>query len=395
MVENHVDAFLTAIASRSTQTKENYALSLKMFGTYLNSKHGLDNESVLTAIKKRKLSVYQVLAGFAGYLSEKNSLAPQSIKTRLAGAKSYLQYNDVDIIPAKFKHQVKLPRVETEDQQSVDASDIRSLIVSCSNRRLRALLLVLASGGMRAGEALAMRIRDIDLNTNPPKLHIRKEYAKTRKARDVFISIEAAQEVQKWLTWKYSESRANPQKQGPDDLIFANYNLKNPAKSPKGIYVKILIEFEKLLETVGKGERKEGMLRHKITMHSLRRFAKTVIWDQAGQDYSEWFLGHRKSTYWQKKPEERAEIYRSKCMRLLTFLNFAGLEKANALWEENTRLKQEVYELDEANRILTKQALQHKPDLDEHEQRVLDQIPDMLKEIRTLRAELEKVKKKG
>jgi integrase len=393
MAETHVQAFLSAITSRSTQTAENYQLSLKMFGTYLNSKHGLDLESILTTIKKGKLSVYQVLAGFAGYLSEKGSLAPQSIKTRLAAAKSYLQYNDIDIIPAKFKHQVKLPRVEIEDQEAVDAADVRQLIVSCSNRRLRALLLVLASGGMRAGEALAMRIRDVDFTTSPPKVHIRKEYAKTRRARDIFISNEAALEVQKWLTWKYSESRANPQKQGPDDLIFANYNLKNPAKSPKGIYVKILIEFEKLLETVGKGERKEGMLRHKITMHSLRRFSKTVISDQAGQDYSEWFLGHRKSTYWQKKPEERAEIYRTKCMRLLTFLDFTGLKKANDLWEENARLKQEVYELDEANRMLAESAKSSGLD-DESNQRVLDQVPKMLKEIRTLRAELDKVKAK-
>jgi hypothetical protein len=42
-------------------------------------------------------------------------------------------------------------------------------------------------------------------------------------------------------------------------------------------------------------ERKEGTSgykKRKITLRSFRRFVKTVIRNQANQDYSEWFLGH-------------------------------------------------------------------------------------------------------
>jgi len=58
--------------------------------------------------------------------------------------------------------------------------------------------------------------------------------------------------------------------------------------------VKILKEFQKLLEIVGLDKRKEGgkQKRRKITLHSFRRFVKTVISDQTNQDYSEWILGH-------------------------------------------------------------------------------------------------------
>jgi integrase len=45
---------------------------------------------------------------------------------------------------------------------------------------------------MRAAEALAIRIKDIDFSSSPTRVHIRKEYAKTRVARDVYISDEAA-----------------------------------------------------------------------------------------------------------------------------------------------------------------------------------------------------------
>src|SRR4029079_2433576 len=62
------------------------------------------------------------------------------------------------------------------------------------------------------------------------------------------------------------------------------------------------------------------------TLHSFRRFVKTVISNQVGQDYSEWFLGHSKSPYWTLKEVGRREIYTTKCMKYLTFLDYSTLE---------------------------------------------------------------------
>ena len=66
--------------------------------------------------------------------------------------------------------------------------------------------------------------------------------------------------------------------------------------------------------------------RRKITIHSLRRFVKTVISEQAGQDYSEYFLGHSKSPYWTMKEAKRREIYKTSIMKYLTFLDYQTLE---------------------------------------------------------------------
>ena len=78
---------------------------------------------------------------------------------------------------------------------------------------------------------------------------------------------------------------------------------------------------------MGLDQRKEGkQRRRKITLHSFRRFVKTVISDQANTDYSEWFLGHNKSPYYTRKEPERSEIYASKCMKYLTFLDYSTLE---------------------------------------------------------------------
>jgi hypothetical protein len=108
-------------------------------------------------------------------------------------------------------------------------------------------------------------------------------------------------------------------------LIFSIYN-KRSESNPEYLYIKIISEFQTLLAIVGLDERKEGMKRRKITLHSIRRFVKTVISDQVNTDYSEWFLGHSKSPYYTKKEAEKREIYATKCMKYLTFLDYTTLE---------------------------------------------------------------------
>jgi hypothetical protein len=104
----------------------------------------------------------------------------------------------------------------------------------------------------------------------------------------------------------------------------------------------LLIEFEKVLKIARMDERKEGTSiykRRKITLHSFRRFVKTVISNQVNQDYSEWFLGHTKSPYYTIKEQERREIYTNKCMKYLTFLDYTTLEARGKSIEVKLREK--------------------------------------------------------
>ncbi len=191
---------------------------------------------------------------------------------------------------------------------------------------------------MCAVEALAIRLCDIDFSLNPTKIHIRKEFAKTRTARDTYISDEATYYLKQWIDWKYRDKGKNrsTKVRSHNDLAFSIYNVTG-VSNPSILYIKILSEFQKLLTIVGMDERKEEGVykRRKITLHSLRRFVKTVVSDQTNQDYSEWFLGHNKSPYYTKKEPERREIYATKCMKYLTFLDYTTLEARGKSIETN------------------------------------------------------------
>lgn len=328
-----VTQFLDSVARNSIKTKQIYAVGLSHFQTFLSrTKDGQTLETIIDLIIKNDVNVYVLLDSLVSYLLDTNrltKLSRNSVGLYVACVRSFLQYHDVEISPSKFKRRVRIPKNHREDEEPLDASDIRRLLLSCNNRRLKSYLLILASGGMRTAEALAIRIKDIDFSVQPTKIHIRKEYSKTRVARDIYVSDEATKFLKEWIQFRYRNRGRNPTpKVAPDDLVFTrSYFRKNV--DPRNLYLKISEEFHNLLRTVGMDELKEGMNRRKFTPHSIRRMVKSVISIQAGQDYSEWFLGHNKSPYWTIKEAQRREIYQKQVMPFLTFLDYNALENTS------------------------------------------------------------------
>jgi integrase len=327
-----VRTFLESIGRNSLRTRKNYETSLVHFHDFLDRKYVnlYSLETILTALKDNRLDVYELIDSFITYEVNKEGvgkLTPQSVMAHLIGIKSYLAYYDIDIIPSKFKRKVKVPKEAKEDEEPIDVKDIRTILLACNNRRLKAYILVLASAGLRAIEGLSLRLRDCDLSVTPTKIHVRKEYSKTRVARMVYISDEATNYLKEWIAWKYRDKGDETwtKKRNPEDLVFSVYTTTNQA-NPEHLYIRIVQEFQKVLSISGLNERKEGMRRRKITLHTLRRFTKTVISNQAGQDFSEMILGHKKSVYYTLREQDRREIYRSKCMSYLTFLDYTTLE---------------------------------------------------------------------
>lgn len=331
LTQPKVQTFLDSVRRNSARTERIYGIGLAQFQTFLHRKYEdkYNIETIIEALANNEINVYTLLEQFINYLCQGSKLSSNSVKIYLTGVRSYLQYYDIDIVPAKFKRKVRLPKNHREDEEPLDAADIRKILLSCNNRRVKAYLLVLASGGLRATEAIMLRLKDVDFSVSPTKLHIRSEFAKTRVGREVYISDEATKFVKEWLDFRYRErdhkDRTPPML--PDDLIFSKkFSRKSQNPKPEGIYLKILEEFNAVLKTVGMDQRKDGMLRRRITLHSFRRWVKTVVSDQVGSDYSEWFLGHSKSPYWTKKEKDRRDIYANKVMSYLTFLDYSALE---------------------------------------------------------------------
>jgi len=340
---------------------------------FINPKHTL--ETILSALKDGKMDIYKLLDTFTSDQRKKVSI--RTSRLNLAVLRSYLGYHDIDIVKAKFDKRVKVPKLLKAKEAPVDAADIRKILLACSNRRLRTYILVLSSGGMRAVEALAIRIEDIDSRCSPTKITIREEYAKNREARDIYISDEATEYLKKWIEWKYRNGRTK----NLDDLVFGVGQSDNP----RSLYIDMSHEFGKLLDLSGFAERKDNNPRRKITLHSLRRFVDSTITTQAGQDYAEWFLGHSDNSYYTKKEHELREIYATKCMKYLTFLDYTILEatgnnidaKLEQKDQEMEAMKQQIKTLQE-QQAWTTELVRRSGNLIEIKQQVINTFADLI-----------------
>jgi hypothetical protein len=230
---------------------------------------------------------------------------------------------------------------------------------SCSEIRLKTYVMLLASTGMRGTEALSIRLKDLDFESQQAKVTIKGEYTKTKVDRYVFLTTEMIEQLKKWLEFKYRTRRVcykdkitgkticeyrTPEKK-QNELVFSLYRTDKP--SPEVLYDNIAMVFAKTLDRIGMGAREDGgnEARRKITLHTFRRFTKSTISDLGYSDYSEWFIGHSGSTYWRKKDSEKAEIFK-KIEPYLTFLNVPQLERQGA------DLQTKVEKLEDINQLL-------------------------------------------
>ena len=330
-----VSEFLEAKGRNSISSKLAYASALKHLGHVIDDKYSLyNNDNIIDPILHKEVDVYELLNNFVSYAMDRN-ISPKSIKAYMSALKSYFGWFDIDIIPNKFKRRVTLPKINRIDEEAIEASDIRKILLACNNRRLKTYLLFLASGGMRAVEGLSIRNMDCDLSVNPTRIRIRADYSKTRTERFIYVSSEATMQLQRWNYWKY-KNPDRPRKYHDNDLVFT----LSDTDTPQNLYDKVLQEFQKLLTIVNMDERKDGLhRRRKVTIHSIRRMVYTTICDVQDQAYAEYFLGHTKSVYHTKKEAAKREIYQNKIMKYLTFLDYSFLEKSNNSIEEKLEQK--------------------------------------------------------
>jgi integrase len=339
-------------------TAREYHARLRTFKKFVEDKYSLGLADLILKIKKNKEDVYSLLSGYARYLSE-NRISTITMKQRVVTIKNFLEYHDIDISPRRFELKVKLPRTVRRNKEAISKEDIVEILNAASDIRLKTFTMLLAATGMRAGEALSIRVKDLDFDSDPSKLSIRGEYTKTRSDRIIFLTDEVATQLKSWLDYKYrtrrvcykgkQDGKTISEYRSPTmintDLVFAVYqDIERP--NYLWLYSDLLKSFQMTIDRIGKGAREDGNERRRqITLHSFRRFVKTTISDLGYADYSEYFIGHSGSTYWRKKDSEKAEIFR-KIEPYLTFLNVHQLERQGA------DIQTKVEELEELNQSL-------------------------------------------
>ncbi len=274
--------------------------------------------------------------------------APKSINMILSFTKGFLGRNGVKFDEyywrdLKGKHKgLKGNRALTEDQ--APTPEILRNILQFLPLHGRAFALALSSSGMRLGEALRLKLSDIELDKEPVRIHIRREYTKSGLSRPSFLSTEAVNVLKEWLKihdeWLRAASRKSHlyPKGAKDDRIFPFSNGT------------VYAMWHAALEKSGYADRDATTGIYKFHLHTLRKYFRSRL-PRGGVpvDVTQGIMGEEgylSAEYRRLKddPETMATMYRQGEPYLAVFSNETEVHEFR---EETKVLRQEVQDLKE------------------------------------------------
>jgi integrase len=146
--------YIKSMQAMNKNTAKEYYFRLVNFEKFIIS-HYNNNVTLDTLINDinngKKFDPYEILSDYCIYLQEINRIkTTTTLKQRVVTVKNFLEFNDVDINPRKFKLKVKLSRNIRREKEALDKKDIINILNSCSEIRLKTYVMLLASTGMRA-----------------------------------------------------------------------------------------------------------------------------------------------------------------------------------------------------------------------------------------------------
>ena len=293
----------------------------------------------------RQVRRYDTLRRFADWMLERE-LSPKTIEGYLHGTRSYLANRFIRIDPKIFNQHVMLPMSTPIPDELPTMETIQELIEGKVDPRLRALILLLASSGLRLQEALTTRMRDCTFDESPgPRIMLTAKQTKTKQPREAYLTLQAAEAIKSL-------------KRHHDDYIFSFMEGTKPA--PKGQakvmgeegYRKYMAEkkaiqmLRRRVRSLGKEEKvAEGHKFHKIHFHVLRKYVYTTAAHLTSDSYAHYLLGHKQymGMYDLSPKEDFRKIYFEKLEKALTIGEHSIEDK------EVENLKKEIEVLKKAN----------------------------------------------
>ncbi|MEM3881687.1 MAG: site-specific integrase [Candidatus Bathyarchaeia archaeon] len=290
--KQYINEWLSTYAKQNT--RKVFRLGVKQF---LNSVYEIDiDNSALESYAAEYIDEcrtsnrdwFKDLLKFAANLHKR---PPKSARAFMAGVKNWIEFTlDAELTRKQSKLILgRLPkgtRARTEEAE-LSRENLRKILTHADIKG-RALFLLLASSGIRIGEALQLKLNEVDLSSDPPTVTVRGEYTKSGDKYTSFLSSEAKEALQEWLKVReaYLSSALNKgrglgriksiddQKLFPFSQSIAEQMWRNTIKK------------------AGFVERDAVTNRHKMRVHMLRKWFLSQAKLAAPENIVEAWAGH-------------------------------------------------------------------------------------------------------
>ncbi len=281
----------------------------------------------------------------------------------------FMVYHDIQISEKDTRSlKNKMPKGGAATvEREFDTENLRALIHHF-DLMMKALILLLASSGIRIGEALQLVLEDIDISGDIGHITIRAEVAKNRQQRYTFCSKEAMEALNEWMKVreKYLRESLNRGK---------GLGISKDPADPRIFPVSGSVVREKwdnAIRAAGLHSRDRVTNRLQVHPHMLRKFFSSQLRIMVPVDIVEGLIGHTgylSDSYRRYTKKQVEEFYRkgepyvtlSIPEDIRDFQNRfdqkmqAHTEIIETLVRENMQLKKDMAELKSRTEILTDQ----------------------------------------
>ena len=222
---------------------------------------------------------------------EVQALAPNSRQSYLSASEVYFAeccHVRLSGLQKKFRKRNSTEKILTITQEYNPTREIIADVLSLCGVRHRAEILICASGGLRIGELLHIRLSDVFLDEVPVRIEIPGSITKNRLPRRTFISTEAANALKAYLQTRdemlqrlrINSRRVHHEYKPDESRIFPHSDT---------------YESEQMRQIVSKSQYNgidERTGRNMFHFHSLRKYFLTQAKKSARADFVEAWAGH-------------------------------------------------------------------------------------------------------
>ena len=102
--------FIISVSIRNRSTAKQYYSRLLFFARFAKENYGINLKEMIHKINKSEYDTYDILNGYCLYLKNNSNLSNSAFRDKIVTAKTFLEFNDIEISPKKFKLKVMYPK---------------------------------------------------------------------------------------------------------------------------------------------------------------------------------------------------------------------------------------------------------------------------------------------
>ena len=374
--KNPIDKFIAVFNSENTKRNYQAALFDYFASTYGDPKlEDADDRKVWT---KQKAVLYltekrEYESDVNNFINYMTKLAPKSSRLKVTAAKMFLLENGIELKQLFWKRaskHIKGSRALTIDKVP-ENSGLRK-VVSHMPIQGKTLVEMLSSSGMRIGEALGLKLTNIQVVGDILRIAIPGALTKTGNSRITFASRETKDSYEEWLKVReqYILSAVGKshffEKVKEDDRVFP-FEVTTACRM-----------WNNALKKTGLTERDPTTKRRLAHFHVLRKYFRTKLGSVIQSDVVEALMGHEQGlteVYRKYSEKDMLKMYGEGEHALLLFGEMSGdaqqmRQEVNQVYRENFELRSTLDEMKKRMSTLEIETA-------EFEKQVLDRVKEI------------------